>query len=1348
MTKPAARMGDATIYGGPIVQGSTGVLIGSPNGIACSVCPGGIAVGNPVNPMLGAKVLSNETDISLPGAMSFTLSRSYSSYQTDTPAPVGLLGPGWYFGFDASLLVNEHELILNDSSGRSIHFEQLSEGEASFSRSENLWLIRGGKTEFPDDHVLSVLWHSLPVSLKNNPHVYFVTSHALGPVWLLGYNTPYIPPQSALLPPELPKRRTLQGIYDRFGRGMHFIRETQGEFSGYLSQVIDGVGRHYRFELTHITSKRISTVKSGWGQDNGVRLSAIYLTKDPHYPELPEKPLVRYDYNERGELQTVYDRVGVAIRQFNYHPEHIGWMTTHQYIGRPPSQYEYDAKGRVILQHNQGGLDYTFNYSDNRTDVTDSLGRQDSYFFAGKKGLKRLIKHQRPDGSTIENRYDPSGRLIAVRNAGGLITEFELDIASGNLTAITTPDEKTTRFSYNAQGQLQEVIYPSGNRHKTAYDQLGRVISETNESGGVSRFYYADEHSNLISTREDALGVKQSFKWTACGLLAQFSDCSGKITHYDYNRDGNILHITMEEGLRNTYEYNDRGQRVSEHNAAGETYRYDYNSAGDLVKIHQPDDSLMTLHYDEQRRLTAKQYGGLNQQFHYDDAGRIHTLVNENGAVTRFEYDVMNRLVKEIGFDGRSKCYSYNALQQLVTMQDVHLTTHYRYDLSGHLINSEIIEAGKTVDTQNWQYNEYEQLTEVNSQSGDYQITVCFERDNVGRILQETQCVMDNAGKPVWQHQVKHAYQIQGLRAETTPDGLPSLKWLTYGSGHLLGLSCQGKAVVEFERDNLHREKSLLFGKSQLQRQYNAAGRLAHIDFSVMTGIHQPSQYHYDVMGQLIRITQANNQQTQYHYDKVGRLRQATSPLYQQQYDYDLAGNRIISDRSVLNSNLSDIQFSSNRLQYDDNYDYTYDDYGNLISKVNRHDRDEAHYYQYDKHHRLTHYQQIKHGESITKARYCYDAFSRRIQKQVMSEQSKQTVWYGWDGDNLVLTEKDNQRIHTVYYPNSFVPLLRIEGSIPVLTQPLGEVVEQALTMPLTDEVKRQLNSLEPNLINNSLTAEDLNWIQQSELTPQQLSQFIKPTSSADLSECTIQYYNCNHLGTPQMLVDLQGNVVWQADYDPWGNRINEKNPSNLYQPIRMQGQHYDEESGLHYNRYRYYDPNSGRYITQDPIGLLGGMNVYKYPLNPLQYIDFLGLVDINLFPDSEPIHDSANNVPDKTEGFLFWKKKVFTVGGHGNPQLMVDQDGKVLTAKDVADMIKNHEDYKDGMTVELLSCNVGAGENSFAQQVANELKTTVKAADKYVWYFSDGSTTPAGMNADGTMNTSDIGELKIFKPK
>ena len=89
--KPAARQGDMTKYGGPIVQGSPGVMIGAPSGVACSVCPGGVTHGNPVNPLLGAKVLPGETDIALPGPLPFVLTRAYNSYQTKTPAPVGVV---------------------------------------------------------------------------------------------------------------------------------------------------------------------------------------------------------------------------------------------------------------------------------------------------------------------------------------------------------------------------------------------------------------------------------------------------------------------------------------------------------------------------------------------------------------------------------------------------------------------------------------------------------------------------------------------------------------------------------------------------------------------------------------------------------------------------------------------------------------------------------------------------------------------------------------------------------------------------------------------------------------------------------------------------------------------------------------------------------------------------------------------------------------------------------------------------------------------------------------------------------------------------------------------------------
>ena len=95
------------------------------------------------------------------------------------------------------------------------------------------------------------------------------------------------------------------------------------------------------------------------------------------------------------------------------------------------------------------------------------------------------------------------------------------------------------------------------------------------------------------------------------------------------------------------------------------------------------------------------------------------------------------------------------------------------------------------------------------------------------------------------------------------------------------------------------------------------------------------------------------------------------------------------------------------------------------------------------------------------------------------------------------------------------------------------------------------------------------------------------------------------------LLKEMKNNTDWHAEYDAWGN------PHNLTQLIRLPGQQYDEESGLYYNRHRYYDPLQGRYITQDPIGLRGGWNVYAYPLDPVGYIDPLG--QMSLFPKEYP---------------------------------------------------------------------------------------------------------------------------------
>lgn len=104
-----------------------------------------------------------------------------------------------------------------------------------------------------------------------------------------------------------------------------------------------------------------------------------------------------------------------------------------------------------------------------------------------------------------------------------------------------------------------------------------------------------------------------------------------------------------------------------------------------------------------------------------------------------------------------------------------------------------------------------------------------------------------------------------------------------------------------------------------------------------------------------------------------------------------------------------------------------------------------------------------------------------------------------------------------------------------------------------------------------------------------------------------VYHYHVDHLGTPQEISNEQGEIVWSVRYRAYGNVV-KKEIEQIENNLRFQGQYFDEETGLHYNRFRYYNPTTGRFINQDPIGLLGGMNNYQYVPNPTGWVDPLGL--------------------------------------------------------------------------------------------------------------------------------------------
>ncbi|MCZ8573998.1 RHS element core protein [Escherichia albertii] len=1306
--KPAARQGDMTRKGLDIVQGSAGVLIGAPTGVACSVCPGGITYANPVNPLLGAKVLPGETDLALSGPLSFILSRAYSSYRTRTPAPVGVFGPGWKAPFDIRLQVHERELILNDSGGRSIHFEPLFPGEISYSRSESFWLARGGVAEQHSSQPLSALWQVLPEDVRLSPHVYLAANSLQGPWWILSWPE-RVPEADEVLPPEPPVYRVLTGVVDGFGRTLAFHRAAEGEVAGAVTGVTDGAGRRFHLLLTTqaqraeaFRKQRATSLSSpaglrsvssspafpdtlpagtGYGTDNGIRLEAVWLTHDPAYPdELPAAPLARYTYTARGEVLAVYDRSGTQVRGFTYDAEHTGRMVAHHYAGRPESRYRYDDTGRVTEQVNPEGLDYRFEYGQDRVTITDSLNRREVLYTEGEGGLKRVVRKEHADGSITRSEYDEAGRLKAQTDAAGRRTEYSLHMASGAVTAVTGPDGRTVRYGYNSQRQVTSVTYPDGLRSSREYDEKGRLAAETSRSGEATRYSYDDPASELPTGIQDATGSTKQMAWSRYGQLLAFTDCSGYTTRYEYDRYGQRTAVHREEGLSIYSIYDSRGRLTGQKDAQGRETNYEYSAAGDLTAIIAPDGSRSETKYDAWGKAISTTQGGLTRSMEYDAAGRITVLTNENGSQSTFRYDPVDRLAEQRGFDGRTQRYHYDLTGKLTQSEDEGLITLWHYDASDRITH-------RTVNgdpAEQWQYDEHGWLATLSHTSEGHRVAVHYGYDDKGRLTGERQTVENpETGEMLWEHETGHAYSEQGLANRQEPDGLPSVEWLTYGSGYLAGMKLGGTPLVEYTRDRLHRETARSFGGEayELATAWNTSGQLQsrHLNLPQLD-----REYTWNDNGQLVRISGPQESRA-YRYSDTGRLTGVHTTAANLDIDIpyatDPAGNRLPDPELHPDSTFT--AWPDNRIAEDAYYVYRYDEYGRLAEKTDRipegvirmHD-ERTHHYHYDSQHRLVFYTRIQHGEPQVESRYLYDPLGRRTGKRVwrrerdltgwMSLSRKPEVtWYGWDGDRLTTIQTDTTRIQTVYQPGSFTPLIRIETEngeqAKARHRSLAEVLQEDTGVTLPAELAVMLGRLERELRAGAVSAESEAWLAQCGLTAAQMAAQME---AEYIPERRLHLYHCDHRGLPQALISPEGETAWCGEYDEWGNLLGEENPEQLQQSLRLPGQQYDEESGLYYNRNRYYDPLQGRYITQDPIGMAGGLNLYHYPLNPILKIDPLGL-NQNPIPgaNSQAGKEIAGYVNSASEGRMSYEEAaegIKNVAGpdYGTPEGAVMIDG------------------------------------------------------------------------------------------
>lgn len=477
-----------------------------------------------------------------------------------------------------------------------------------------------------------------------------------------------------------------------------------------------------------------------------------------------------------------------------------------------------------------------------------------------------------------------------------------------------------------------------------------------------------------------------------------------------------------------------------------------------------------------------------------------------------------------------------------------------------------------------------------------------------------------------------------------------------YGTEHLYNQSIYDPSTDEHielrhsEHNKLHQEVSRQQGMLESSYHYDPMGRLIKqhsAKYITKLGekysttdehITIARDYNYDVLGQLTHLsghsvlsnktsqqnTANQNKQNQftrnhqYQYDAIGRLIEHKLTDYQNQsgiteiFAFDPASNRILVEAAVANteealqSNIPQNVKGRPRelIQNNQRIRYTYDSHDRVLYKTiepynsklkDQQDQDrQALQLQYNANSELekslrTQYQ----GNNVitTETSYHYDAFGRRIAKQSETRhlvenqgQLRQTnktqhqhVHMLWDS-NLPIQEYTNTHVYTtIYDQGSFEPVARLAW------------LRHDIPQPANDEPILKQNN--PHIKKDN--------------TPK--------------SKVQIYHYHNDQLGTPNELTDDKGEVVWLADYEAWGNtekviyneiKINQVPVSQTHlQTIRFQGQYFDEETGLHYNRFRYYDPDMGMFTTRDPIELNGGMNVFAYAPNPTSWVDPLGLM-------------------------------------------------------------------------------------------------------------------------------------------
>lgn len=1000
---------------------------------------------------------------------------------------------------------------------------------------------------------------------------------ALGVAWRLPYST------------EIRRDDTQLTYFDGDGRRLNFPPLEPG-------------GEHF-----HVIEK-ITLVR---GQDIGAW--AVYAMRfgngvTEHYAIHPTDPA-------RWQLQRVSNRDGNVL-SLGYTPQ--GWLNEVR-NNVHTVRCELDDAGRITAvyldDHGKPLLArYAYDANGDLVEATDRAGRMWRYQYRHHL----LAAYRTPSGAVHMSEWDgdtPQARVTrtfayvddeAARSGKPAITRdtrFAYQPAS-KTTRVTDGLSRTTEYHYNGLWAVDRVLYPDGSSRLIHFDETGSVSGTTDELGRVTQMVN-DTRGNPVTVIDPAGNITR-LSYNNLNLPVQITDPAGQVWQRAYDDAGhltaetdplgNTTAYTYEKGLPATrtdalgnvtaMQWNDAGQLVARTDCSGHTTQFAYDGEGRLITTTDPLGNESWQSWDVGRgRLNSVTPAGLGAwSVGYDVEGRVVTHTDPLQRVTRTQWDAYNQRLNVTDPAGGMNGYGYDLLGRLTTLTNANgEQTTFEYDSRDRLV----AQTGFDGRRQTYRYSAAGEVIARTDHGTDGQITTDMAYDVLGRpverhssdgthasyrydargLLTQAQATApgeeasqvtfeyDAAGRRTGETQAHHGkvwrlaheLDVLGHRSATHLPDAGTLTWQRYGSGHVHGVLLNGETLAAFERDALHRETLRTQGTVAHTFSYSPAGLLAG--------------HRWQGLDSRGHAAEAEKVWRSWEHDRSGQITALHDAMRDSRaYQYDPASRLT----AVSAGGASET--------------FAYDPAGNLLAVSQ------------DK---VTHVGNVRGDRLLSLAtpehpvdqvpQYSYDGHGNRIAITVLGASEAAATRYRYDGTHqLKGVELANGSRGSYEY----------------------DALGRRTAKHVTDANGR---------VATTLFVWDGDWMAQEvragDVKP--VTYIPHPNHAGPLTKldgAKAYHYATDHLGTPQELYDGQRQIVWAADLSAYG-KTRRYLKHEIDNPIRFPGQYLDAESALHYNRFRYYDPQAARYINQDPIGLAGGSNTYVYANNlPIARIDPWGL--------------------------------------------------------------------------------------------------------------------------------------------